>query len=170
MRTHTYTHTHIYVCVCVWHIHTHTHIYICVCVRVCARVHLLVQITNNKQYIFIYNIYILYYITNAPTCFGVAPPSSRSWNISCWSYKILKLIQLHKAVGPCTIKSVLLIKRGSGCKCSSNCSFSCTGVQPFYDRAQQPLLRSTSRAARGKITIRGITSSRNYSQMHNLQM
>jgi hypothetical protein len=110
------------------------------------------------------------YITNAPTCFGVATPFSGSWNIACWSYKILKLLQLHKAVRRCTVKSVLLIKCGSGCKCSSSCSFYSTGVQPFYDRAQQPLLWSSSWAARGKITVRGIPTSQNYSQMHDLQV
>ena len=65
--------------------------------------------------------YILqYYITNAPTCFGASAPSSGSLDIVCQSYKILKLLKLHKAIGRCMVTFVFLIKRGSGCIRNSN--------------------------------------------------
>ena len=76
---------------------------------------LLFIICTKNAYIYIY-IYILqYYITTVPTCFGASAPSSRSLNIAFRSYKILKLLKLHKAVGRCMVKFVLLIKCGSGC-------------------------------------------------------
>ena len=78
---------------------------------------LLVQIINNrKPHIYIY-IYIYIYITNALTCFGASAPPSGNLGIVWNIYKILKLLELHKAVGRCMVNSVLLIKCGSGCTC-----------------------------------------------------
>jgi len=36
------------------------------------------------------------------------------------------------------------------------------GVQPFHSKGPRPLLWVSSRAERGKITVRGITKSLNY--------
>ena len=144
------------------HFYVHTVHFYCVlfiiCTKKCTHTH------THTHSIYIYNI------TNSPTCFDVSAPSSGSLNIVCWSYKILKWLKLHKAVGRCMVKSVFLIKCGSGCICNSNCSFYSMGVQHFYDKVQHPLLWTSSRAARGKITICGIPNSQNYSEMHNLQM
>ena len=66
------------------------------------------------------HIKILTYITKVPTCFGASAPSSGSFDIvSAKVKKIFKLLKLHKTVDRCMIKSVLLIKCGSGCICIS---------------------------------------------------
>jgi hypothetical protein len=82
------------------HIHTHTH-------------------THTHTHIYIY-IKILNYITSAPTCVGASAPFLGSFYIVFVQVeKLLKLLKLHKTVDRFMIKSVLLIKRCSGCICNS---------------------------------------------------
>jgi len=73
-------------------------------------VYLLFVPTNAYIYIYIYiYITILNYTTNAPTCFGALHRHQGALILH-----LLNLLKLHKTVGRCMVKSVLLIKWGSG--------------------------------------------------------
>jgi hypothetical protein len=79
-------------------------------------------------YIYVY-IIMLNYITNVPACFDVSKPFSGSSDIAFTVVIICYVIKMNKTVDRCMIKSVLSIKCGSDCICSSKALFWCVWLE-----------------------------------------
>jgi hypothetical protein len=74
--------------------------------------------THTHTHTYIY-IYIKFYYKRSYTFRCLCAIFRKIWYCVCWSYKILKLLKLHKTADRCVVKCVMFIKCGSDCVCNS---------------------------------------------------